>query len=414
MSQPSKSKAQTTNVVELECSACRKKYDASVEQHLCTCGKPLLARYDLRRAAATLTLDNLKNRPRTLWRYAEVLPNDPPVSLGEGMTALVHAERLGAAIPCGQDGRHPQAGLQKLYIKDEGLNPTGSFKARGMTAAVSRAKQLGAKALAAPTAGNAGGALAAYAAAAGLPAVIVMPADTPSANVMECQAFGAKVVKLNGLISDCGKYVAERKDREGWYDVSTLKEPYRIEGKKTMGYELWEQFGGKLPDVIFYPTGGGVGLIGMCKAFDEMQEMGWIGAERPRMVAVQAEGCAPIVRAWEAHRNSAEFFPNAATVASGLRVPGPLGDFLILSMLRQTKGTALTVTDEEMLAAGRELASLEGIFAAPEGAATVSAARKLAASGWIKPEDNVVLFNTGTGYKYAEAWQRALQSGPGV
>jgi threonine synthase len=392
------------NVLELECSACGKKYDATVEQHLCTCGKPLLARYDLRRAAATLTLENLKTRPRTLWRYAEVLPNDPPVSLGEGMTPLVHAKRLGASMPCGQGS------LQQLYIKDEGLNPTGSFKARGMTAAVTRAKQLGAKALAAPTAGNAGGALAAYAAAAGLPSVIVMPADTPVANVMECQAFGAKVVKLNGLISDCGKYVAERKDREGWYDVSTLKEPYRIEGKKTMGYELWEQFGGKLPDVILYPTGGGVGLIGMCKAFDEMQEMGWIGSERPRMVAVQAEGCAPIAKAWEAHQTSAAFFPNAATIASGLRVPGPLGDLLILSMLRQTKGTALTVTDEEMLQAGRELASLEGIFAAPEGAATVIAARKLAASGWIKPEESVVLFNTGTGYKYAEAWQRALQS----
>lgn len=388
-----------SNIRELECSACGKKYDASVEQHLCTCGKPLLARYDLRQAKATLTLENLKSRPRTLWRYAEVLPNDPPVSLGEGMTALVHAERLGRSM-----------GLESLYVKDEGLNPTGSFKARGMTAAVSRAKQLGARALAAPTAGNAGGALAAYAAAAGLPSVIVMPADTPSANVMECQAFGAKVVKLNGLISDCGKYVAEHKDREGWYDVSTLKEPYRVEGKKTMGYELWEQFGGKLPDVILYPTGGGVGLIGMCKAFDEMQEMGWIGSERPRMVAVQAEGCAPIVRAWEAHQSTAQFFQNAATIASGLRVPGPLGDLLILSMLRQTNGTALSVTDDELLHAGRELASLEGIFAAPEGAATVIAARKLAASGWIKPRETVVLFNTGTGYKYPEAWQRALQS----
>ena len=387
------------NVLELECSACGKKYDANIEQHLCTCGKPLLARYDLRRAAATLTLENLKARPRSLWRYAEVLPNDPPVSLGEGMTALVPVPRLGASM-----------GLQRLYVKDEGLNPTGSFKARGMSAAVTRAKQLGAKALAAPTAGNAGGALAAYAAAAGLPAVIVMPADTPLANVMECQAFGAKVVKLNGLISDCGKYVAEHKDREGWYDVSTLKEPYRIEGKKTVGYELWEQFEGKLPDVILYPTGGGVGLIGMCKAFDEMQEMGWIGAARPRMVAVQAEGCAPIVKAWEAHQNSAEFFKNAATIASGLRVPGPLGDLLILGMLRQTKGTALTVTDEEILHAGRELASLEGIFAAPEGAATVIAARKLAASGWIAPQESAVLFNTGTGYKYTEAWQRALQS----
>jgi threonine synthase len=389
----------SSNVLELECSACGKKYDANVEQHLCTCGRPLLARYDLRRTAATLTLQNLKTRPPTLWRYAEVLPNDPPISLGEGMTALVSVARLGAAM-----------GLQCLYVKDEGLNPTGSFKARGMTAAVTRAKQLGAKALAAPTAGNAGGALAAYAAAAGVPAVIVMPADTPVANVMECQAFGAKVVKLNGLISDCGKYVAERKDREGWYDVSTLKEPYRIEGKKTMGYELWEQFEGKLPDVILYPTGGGVGLIGMCKAFDEMQEMGWISAARPRMVAVQAEGCPPIVKAWEARQTSAEFFKNAATIASGLRVPGPLGDLLILRMLRQTKGTALTVTDEEMLHAGKELASLEGIFAAPEGAATVIAARKLAASGWIKPHESVVVFNTGSGYKYAEAWQRALQT----
>src|SRR3989442_10159465 len=392
------------NVLELECSACGKKYDPSDEQHLCMCGKPLLARYDLRRAAATLHLESLKSRPRTLWRYAEVLPNDPAVSLGEGMTALVHAERLGASIHCGQGG------MQRLYVKDEGLNPTGSFKARGMTAAVTRAKQLGVKTLAAPTAGNAGGALAAYAAAAGLPAVIVMPADTPAANVMECQAFGAKVVKLNGLISDCGKYVAEHKDREGWYDVSTLKEPYRIEGKKAMGYELWEQFGGKLPDVILYPTGGGVGLIGMCKAFDEMEEMGWVGAERPRMVAVQAEGCAPIVRAWEAHQTSAQFFPNATTVASGLRVPGPLGDQLILRMIRQTKGTAVTVTDEEMLQAGRELASLEGIFAAPEGAATVIASRKLAATGWIKPEETVLLFNTGTGYKYAEAWQPQLES----
>jgi len=393
------------NVIELECSACGKKYDPATEQHLCTCGRPLLARYDLMGAKATLTLENLKTRPRTLWRYAEVLPNDPPVSLGEGMTPLVHTKRLCASISI----RCPSGGLENLYVKDEGLNPTGSFKARGMTAAVSRAKQLGAKALAAPTAGNAGGALAAYAAAAGIPAVIVMPKDSPSANVLECQAFGAEVVKLDGLISDCGKYVAEHKDSEGWYDVSTLKEPYRIEGKKTMGYELWEQFGGKLPDVIIYPTGGGVGLIGMCKAFDEMQEMGWIGTERPRMVAVQAKGCAPIVRAWEAHQDSAQFFQNATTIASGLRVPGPLGDLLMLSMLRRTNGTAIAVADNEMLRAGRELASLEGIFGAPEGAATVAAARLLAMAGWIQRSDSVVLFNTGTGYKYSEAWQRALQ-----
>jgi len=388
----------SSNLVELECSACGKKYDPEQEQHLCTCGKPLLARYDLRHAAGTLTLQTLKDRPRTLWRYAEVLPDDPPVSLGEGLTPLIHARRLGARM-----------GLESLYVKDEGLNPTGSFKARGMTAAVTRARRFGVKALAAPTAGNAGGALAAYAAAAGIPAVIVMPKDSPSANVLECQAFGAEVVKLDGLISDCGKYVAEHKDSEGWYDVSTLKEPYRIEGKKTMGYELWEQFGGKLPDVIIYPTGGGVGLIGMCKAFDEMQEMGWIGTERPRMVAVQAKGCAPIVRAWEAHQDSAQFFQNATTIASGLRVPGPLGDLLMLSMLRRTNGTAIAVADNEMLRAGRELASLEGIFGAPEGAATVAAARLLAMAGWIQRSDSVVLFNTGTGYKYSEAWQRALQ-----
>ena len=388
-----------TNVMELECSECASKFDAGVEQHLCTCGKPLLVRYDLKNAPVTLTLENLSTRAKTLWRYREVLPPGEPVTLGEGMTPLIYTTRLGASM-----------GLQRLFVKDEGLNPTGSFKARGMTVAVTRAKKLGATVLAAPTAGNAGGALAAYAAAAGIPAVIVMPSDTPASNVMECQAFGAKVIKLNGLISDCGKYVAERKDREGWYDVSTLKEPYRVEGKKTMGYELWEQFGGKLPDVILYPTGGGVGLIGMCKAFDEMQEMGWIGAERPRMVAVQAEGCAPIVKAWQSHRDAAEFFPNAATIASGLRVPSPLGDLMMLRMLRQTNGTALAVSDAEMLQAGRELASLEGILAAPEGAATMIGARKLAASGWIKPEQTVVLFNTGTGYKYSEAWQRSLQA----
>jgi threonine synthase len=391
--------ASATNVLDLICSNCGKHFDAAVEQHVCLCGRPLMAHYDLKKAAATLTLKNLESRPRTLWRYAEVLPEGAPVTLGEGMTPLIPVPRLGASM-----------GLKNLYVKDEGLNPTGSFKARGMTTAVTRAKQLGAKTLAAPTAGNAGGALAAYAAAAGLGAVIVMPSDTPVANMMECQAFGAKVIKIDGLISDCGKYVAENKEKEGWYDVSTLKEPYRVEGKKTMGYELWEQFGGKLPDVILYPTGGGVGLIGMCKAFDEMQEMGWIGEERPRMVAVQASGCAPIVRAWEARRDKADFFPNAATMASGLRVPGPLGDLMMLKMLKQTKGTALTVSDIEMLQAGKQLASSEGIFAAPEGAATVIGASKLAESGWIKPDEKVVLFNTGTGYKYAEAWQKALQN----
>jgi len=383
---------------DLECSKCRRRLPAAAIQNLCFCGKPLFARYDLRRAGPSLTLENLTKRAKNLWRYEEVLPGGPVLTLGEGMTPVLHAERLGARV-----------GLSRLYVKDESLNPTGSFKARGMAVAVAQAKHLGARVLAAPTAGNAGGALAAYAAAAGLKALIVMPADTPLANQMECRAFGATVVSLDGLISDCGRYVAERKQTEGWYDVSTLKEPYRVEGKKTMGYELWEQFQGKLPDVILYPTGGGVGLIGMCKAFDEMQEMGWIGEERPRMVAVQASGCAPIVRAWEQNRETADPIENAATAASGLRVPAPLGDFLILRMLRHTKGTAIAVTDEEMLAAGRELAESEGLYAAPEGAATVAAIHKLAASGWVKPSESAVLFNTGTGYKYAETWQQALR-----
>jgi threonine synthase len=387
-----------STLLHLECSQCGQLASAASIQNLCPCGKPLYARYDLKRAAATLNPQSLFMRAKGLWRYAEVLPGCAPVTLGEGFTPVLPVERLGASM-----------GLKSLFVKDEALNPTGSFKARGMAVAVSQARHLGARVLAAPTAGNAGGALAAYAAAAGLKSVIVMPADTPQANQMECRAFGATVVALPGLISDCGRYVAERKAREGWYDVSTLKEPYRVEGKKTMGYELWEQFGRKLPDVILYPTGGGVGLIGMCKAFDEMQEMGWIGAARPRMVAVQASGCAPIVRAWEQHRETAEPIQNAATTASGLRVPGPLGDFLILRMLRDTRGMALAVSDAEMLAAGRELAAAEGIYAAPEGAATIAAIRKLAAAGWVQPEESIVLFNTGTGYKYAEAWQQALQ-----
>jgi threonine synthase len=386
-----------TTISHLECSKCGKRHTHEELQNLCDCGGPLLARYDLRMAARTLTPEALRGRAATIWRYAEVLPSRDPVSLGEGMTPLIAAARLGEKL-----------GIEGLSVKDEGLNPTGSFKARGMSAAVSRAKELGAKALAAPTAGNAGGALAAYAAQAGIPCVIVMPADTPAANVMECEAFGADVRKLKGLISDCGRYVSEHKEKEGWFEVSTLKEPYRIEGKKTMAYELWEQMGGKLPDVIIYPTGGGVGLIGMCKAFEEMEAMGWIGRERPRMVVVQAAGCAPIVEAFDRGAESAEFWKNAATLASGLRVPKALGDFLILAGVRATGGTALTATDREMLAAGRELASLEGIFAAPEGAATVVAARKLAASRWIKPQEQVVLFNTGCGYKYAEAWQQAL------
>ena len=389
-----------STLTHLECSQCHKTYPHTKLQNLCPDdGKPLLARYDLAKAAKTLTREALKNRPNDMWRYAEVLPGDDRVTLGEGMTPVLLAARLGKTM-----------GLNHLYIKDEGLNPTGSFKARGLAVAVTRAKALGAKALATPTAGNAGGALAAYAAKAGIPAVIVMPADTPRANVLECMAFGADVRKLDGLISDCGKYVGENKEKNGWFEVTTLKEPYRIEGKKTMGYELWEQFDGKLPDVIIYPTGGGVGLIGMCKAFDEMQAMGWIGAERPRMVSVQATGCAPIVEAFDKGAPASEFFQNAATIASGLRVPKAIGDFIMLADIKTTHGIAIAVTDDEMLSTGRELARLEGMYVAPEGAATVVAAQKLAQRGWIRPDDAVVLFNTGTGYKYNEAWEAALKS----
>ena len=386
-----------STLTHLECSRCGKRYPPNALRNLCDCGRTLFARYDLARAARTLTRQALATRPPTMWRYDEVMPPGERVSLGEGMTPLVHCPRLGAPL-----------GLSHLYVKDEGLNPTGSFKARGLSAAVTCARALGAATLAIPTAGNAGGALAAYAARAGLRAVIVMPADTPQANVLECRAAGADVRKLDGLISDCGRYVAEHAPREGWFDVSTTKEPYRVEGKKTMGYELWEQFDGRLPDVIIYPAGGGVGLIGMVKAFDEMETMGWIGRERPRMVAVQAAGCAPLLAAWEAGRDTVEMFPNAATAASGLRVPKPFADVEILSSIRRTSGTVVAATDEEMFQAGRELASLEGIFAAPEGAATVVAARKLAAPAWLKPFDRVVLFNTGTGYKYLEVWHRAL------
>ena len=387
----------TSTLTHLECSSCAKQHPHTQLQNLCSCGKPLLARYDLRAAARTLTRAALTSRPSTMWRYAEVLPPRPYVTLGEGMTPLLHARRAGASI-----------GLDKLFIKDEGLNPTGSFKARGLSAAVTVARNLGAQTLAIPTAGNAGGALAAYAASAGLRSVIIMPADTPSTNVLECRAFGADVRKIPGLISDCGKYVADHKDAQGWFDVSTLKEPYRIEGKKTMAYELFEQFNGKLPDVIIYPTGGGVGLIGMWKAFEEMQSLGWIGAERPRMVVVQAAGCAPIVTAFEAGKDSSDFWQNAATIASGLRVPKALGDFLVLAALRESRGIAVSATDDEMLAACRELAAEEGLFAAPEGAAALVAARQLVAQKWIRPGDSVVLFNTGTGYKYSEAWERAL------
>src|SRR5215468_11294308 len=389
-----------STMTHLQCSnaACKKAASYSSLQNLCpACNSPLLARYDLALAGRTLTRDALRDRARTMWRYEEVLPGVPSVTLGEGMTPLIHARRLGEQI-----------GLTNLYIKDEGLNPTASFKARGLSAAVTMAKALGAKTIALPTAGNAGGAAAAYAAKAGLRCVIAMPSDTPLANVMESRAFGADVRLIEGLISDCGKFIAEHGARQGWFEVSTLKEPYRIEGKKTMGYELWEQFEGKLPDVIVYPTGGGVGLIGMWKAFEELETMGRIGKERPRMIGAQATGCAPIVRAFERHEEKSEFWDNAATVASGLRVPKPLGDFLILADIYQSHGEAIAASDDEMMRACRLMAALEGIFAAPEGGAGLATIQKLVESGKIQRDEKVVLFNTGSGYKYVEAWQTAL------
>jgi len=384
-----------STLTHLECSACAKQHSHTRLQNLCSCGNPLLARYDLRAASRTLTRAALAARPANMWRYAEVLPPPPYVSLGEGMTPLLHARRAGACI-----------GLDKLFIKDEGLNPTGSFKARGLSAAVTVALNLGAQTLAIPTAGNAGGALAAYAANAGLRSVIVMPADTPAANVLECRAFGADVRKIPGLISDCGKYVAEHKSAEGWFDVSTLKEPYRIEGKKTMAYELFEQFNGKLPDVIIYPTGGGTGLVGMWKSFAEMEAMGWIDARRPRMVTVQAAGCAPIVRAFERGTPRAEFWENAETIAAGLRVPGAVGDALMLRALRESKGTAVAVSEDEILDGVKQLARNEGIFASPEGGAALAGLRQLAERGWVKPEERVVLFNTGSALKYLDVLDR--------
>ena len=386
------------NVTHLYCSSCAKEYQAHKLINLCECGKPLMVAYDLERAALTLTRESLAGREPNLWRYREVLPVEDPrniLTLGEGMTPLIKAERLGA-----------QLGMTNLFIKDEALNPTGSFKARGMAVAISMAKELGVTKLAVPSAGNAAGALAAYAAKAGIPAFIFMPNDTPKANIVECQQTGAHVTLIDGLITDCGKIIAERKAAEGWFDVSTLKEPYRVEGKKTMGYELAEQMRWELPDVILYPTGGGTGLIGMWKAFDEMERMGWIGSRRPRMVTVQAEGCAPIVRAFAAGANAGADIPDAHTVASGLRVPKAVGDFIMLDILRKSGGTAVSVTDEELLAAVKEIGSAEGIFAAPEGAACVPALKQLLARADVGRDDRVVLFNTGSGVKYLEVFEQ--------
>ncbi|MFL6211210.1 MAG: threonine synthase [Pyrinomonadaceae bacterium] len=385
------------NVTHLECAACKLEHEAQRLHNLCReCGKPLLVRYDLEQAARSLTKENLPGRRADLWRYREVLPvarDENIVSLGEGWTPLLPAARLGA-----------QLGLEQLYIKDEGQNPTQSFKARGMTTAISMAKELGARKLAVPSAGNAAGALAAYAARAGLEAYIFMPQDTPRANVIECEQTGAHVTLMQGLITDCGAEVGRRKEAEGWFDVSTLKEPYRVEGKKTLGYELAEQMNWTLPDVIIYPTGGGTGLIGMWKAFDEMEQIGWIDSKRPRMVTVQAAGCAPIVRAFEQGERFAAEFPNAATTASGLRVPKAIGDFLILDALRASGGTAVAVTDEELIAATREIGAAEGLFCAPEGAACLPALQQLLAAGKVNRDERIVLFNTGAGVKYLESY----------
>jgi threonine synthase len=370
----------------------------TVWQNLCpSCHAPLLARYDLAAASKTLSREALRGRVHSMWRYAEVLPGGTPVTLGEGMTPLIHARRLGG-----------QLGLDRLFVKEEGQNPTNSFKARGISAAVTAAKALGVDTIALPTAGNAGGAAAAYASQAGLRCVIAMPADTPVAIVLESRACGGDVRLIDGLISDCGAFIAAEAPRHGWFEISTLKEPYRIEGKKTMGYELWEEMDGTLPDVIVYPTGGGVGLIGMWKAFEELEAMGVLGSQRPRMIAAQAEGCAPIVRAFQQRSSTSEKWEQASTVAAGLRVPKALGDFLILADIYASQGEAVAVTDGELMSACRDLARMEGIFAAPEGGAGLAAIKTLVAQGKIARHESVALFNTGSGYKYLEAWQAAL------
>jgi len=375
-------------ITHLSCFLCGKEYAADRVQTLCTdCNRPLKVNYDL--TPETLDRARLPGREASLWRYREVLPDCEPVTLGEGMTPLLHSPRLG----------------ERWYVKDEGVNPTASFKARGMTMAVSMAKHFGLKKLAVPSAGNAAGALSAYAARAGLEAIVYMPKDTPRACVLECEIHGANVTLWDGLINDCAAEIGRRKEAEGWFDFSTLKEPYRIEGKKTMGYELAEQMDWRLPDVIVYPTGGGTGLIGMWKAFEEMERMGWIGSERPRMISVQASGCAVLAPAYEKGERFADPVLDAHTSASGLRVPRAIGDFIMLDLIRASGGRALTVEDDEMIAAAREMASKAGVYGSPEGGATLAAARKLEQEGYIKPNDVVVLFNTGSGVKYAEAFE---------
>jgi threonine synthase len=373
-------------ITHLECTKCGQSLSAEVPQTVCPKdGGVLYARYDLACIRKTFLPSSLSSRTPIMWRYAEVLPEAELVSLGEGFTPMLASRELA-----------------NVYIKDEGLNPTGSFKARGLSAAVTMARKYGLKKLAIPSAGNAAGALAAYAAAAGVEAHIFMPKDVPIANRVESEYYGAHVTLVDGLISDCARLVAERKEKECWFDVSTLKEPFRVEGKKTMGYEVVEQLGWRVPQGIIYPTGGGVGMIGMWKAFDEMEQLGWIGSERPQMVSVQAAGCAPIVKAWDEGARSSEMWKTAATRASGLRVPKPYGDYLILDILRKSGGVAIAVSEEEIADAVRHWARVEGIFAAPEGAAALAAYRKLRDSCFFDTDDTVVLFNTGTGLKYID------------
>ncbi len=380
---------------ELACSRCHKLFPPNQVLNVCECGAPLLVRYDLAAVRARWTKQDLASAEQSMWRYAPVLPAErsEAVTLREGWTPLEETRALGRAL-----------GASDLWIKDDGRNPTDSFKARGMACAVTMAKKFGLRKLAVPSAGNAASALAAYAAAAGIEAHIFMPGDVPQSNFIECQSFGAHVTLVDGLISDCARLVAEGKTREGWFEVSTLKEPYRIEGKKTMGYEVAEQFSWQLPSAILYPCGGGVGLIGMWKAFDELEQLGWIDSRRPKMIAVQATGCQPITRAFEQGAPSSEFFARAHTVASGLRVPKALGDFLVLQAVRESAGTAISVTDQEMLDAALLLARTQGIFAAPEGGACVAAVTRLLQSGFLKRDERILIYNTGSGLKYLEAY----------
>jgi threonine synthase len=379
---------------EVACPRCHERFELDQLLNLCRCGSPLLVRYDLGKARTGLKKSILAGRVASLWRYRELLPLQDDanlVSLGEGWTPLLDARTLAGEL-----------GLRRVWIKDEARNPTGSFKDRGLSLAISRAKELGVKKGAIPSAGNAGGAFAAYAARAGIEAHVFMPRDTPMANRIEATQYGARVTLVDGLINDCGRIIADRKANEGWFDFSTLKEPYRVEGKKTMGYEIAEQLDWRLPDVIIYPTGGGTGLIGMWKAFAELEALGWLGSARPRMVSVQADGCAPIVKAFEENRTTAEPWHNAHTVASGLRVPLAVADFLMLQAIRDSSGIALTVSDEEMLSEIPGIGKAEGLFFCPEGAACVAALRHLVARRWITESDEVVIFNTASGLKYLD------------